>query len=133
MVDVSIRPFENSDANDFVAAAQESVATVGKWMDWCKADYSIDAANAWIATCQANFASGTAYEFAMIDANTGEFLGGGGVNQINTGHNFANIGYWVRQSRQGQGVATAAAKRLAPRSNRWRAIELFRMARLVMG
>ena len=112
MVDVRIRPFESSDAEEFVAAACESVATVGKWMDWCKADYSIEAAKEWISTCCSNFENGAAYEFAIVDAVSNEFLGGGGVNQINTPHNFANIGYWVRQSKQGRGVATSAARLL---------------------
>ena len=105
---VRIRPFEKSDAENFVAAARESVPVVGKWMDWCRADYSIEQAQAWIDSCQQNSADGTAYEFALVDHSTGEFFGGAGVNQINAAHNFANIGYWVRQSRQRRGIATAA-------------------------
>jgi ribosomal-protein-serine acetyltransferase len=109
---VRIRPFENSDAANFVSAARESVETVGKWMDWCHAEYSIDEARTWIESCQQNSAAGTAYEFALVDPTTGEFFGGAGVNQINTAHNFANIGYWVRQSLQGRGIATAAVRHL---------------------
>jgi ribosomal-protein-serine acetyltransferase len=110
---VRIRPLEQSDAVEYAAAARESTATVGKWMDWCTADYSIDMANEWISTCQANFASGstTAFEFAIVNDNN-DFLGGGGVNQINKAHNFANIGYWIRETRQGRGVATAAVRLL---------------------
>ena len=37
------------------------------------------------------------------------FVGGCALNDINQTHNFANLGYWVRTSRTGQGVATAAA------------------------
>jgi ribosomal-protein-serine acetyltransferase len=109
---VRIRPFANSDATIFVSAARESVETVGKWMDWCHADYSIEEAQTWIESCQQNSAAGTAYEFALVDPATGEFFGGAGLNQINTAHNFANIGYWVRQSHQGRGIATAAVRRL---------------------
>jgi ribosomal-protein-serine acetyltransferase len=109
---VRIRAFENGDATSFVAAARESVETVGKWMDWCHADYSIEDARTWIESCQQNSAASTTYEFALVDPITGEFFGGAGVNQINTAHNFANIGYWVRQSRQGCGIATAAARLL---------------------
>jgi ribosomal-protein-serine acetyltransferase len=109
---VRIRPFKKSDVENFVAAARESVAVVGKWMDWCRADYSIEQAQTWIESCQQNSADGTAYEFALVDPNTGEFFGGAGVNQINAAHNFANIGYWVRQSSQRRGVATAAVRLL---------------------
>ena len=109
---VRIRPFEKSDADNFVAAVRESVEGVGKWMDWCRADYSPDDAHTWIETCHQNSADGTAYEFALVDPDTGEFFGGAGVNQINTAHNFANVGYWVRQSRQRRGIATAALRLL---------------------
>ena len=123
---VRIRPFEKSDAENFVAAARESVPVVGKWMDWCRADYSIEQAQAWIDSCQQNSADGTAYEFALVDHSTGEFFGGAGVNQINAAHNFATIGYCVRQSRQRIIYPAAASpKKSARRSNRSRAIGLF--------
>jgi ribosomal-protein-serine acetyltransferase len=109
---VRIRPFENSDAENFAIAARESVETVGKWMDWCHAGYSVAEAKTWIETCGQNSAAGTAYEFALVDPISDEFFGGAGVNQINTGHNFGNIGYWVRRSRRGRGIATAAARLL---------------------
>ena len=32
---------------------------------------------------------------------------------MNRTHNFANLGYWVRTSRTGQGIATAAARLVA--------------------
>ena len=86
--------------------------TVGKWMDWRRADYSLDEAQTWIESCQQNSADGIAYEFALVDPKTGEFFGGVGINQINTAYNFANIGYWVRRSREGRGLATAAVQRL---------------------
>jgi ribosomal-protein-serine acetyltransferase len=93
MVDtVRFRPLEESDAVEYAAAARESIATVGKWMDWCTAEYSIDMAHEWIATCQANFSIGTAFEFAIVNDNN-DFLGGGGVNQINKTHNFCQ--YWI--------------------------------------
>jgi ribosomal-protein-serine acetyltransferase len=43
----------------------------------------------------------------------GNFLGGAGLNKINREHNFANLGYWVRQSRQRRGVASGATRLLA--------------------
>lgn len=109
---VRVRPFEITDAENFVEAARESVEDVGKWMDWCRADYSAAEARAWIESCQQNWAAGTAYEFAFADPATHEFFGGGGVNQINTAHNFGNIGYWLRSSQRGRGIATAAARLL---------------------
>lgn len=56
--------------------------------------------------------SGEAYEFAMFDS-ANEYVGGAGINQFNHLHNLASLGYWVRQSRQRCGLATAAVRILA--------------------
>ena len=56
--------------------------------------------------------TGEAYEFAVFDSGN-EYVGGAGLNQFNQLNNFANLGYWVRQSRQRCGLATAAVRILA--------------------
>jgi len=40
-------------------------------------------------------------------------LGGIAINQINRRQNFGNIGYWVRQACQRQGIATRGAQAIA--------------------
>jgi RimJ/RimL family protein N-acetyltransferase len=57
-------------------------------------------------------AEGREYSFAIV-GDDGRFLGGCGLNQINRIHRFANLGYWVRTSATGRGVATAAARQTA--------------------
>ena len=94
------------------AAAMESIATVGLWMPWCHGARTIDESVAWLQDCQANWDSGTEYEFTVF-APSGEYLGAAGLNQFNRVHNFANLGYWVRESRQRQGIAVDAARLLA--------------------
>ena len=94
------------------AAATESVDTVGRWMPWCHAGYTEAESVAWIEKTQAMWQSGEAYEFAMLDP-ANQYVGGAGINQFRRLHNLANLGYWVRQSRQGCGLATAAARILA--------------------
>jgi RimJ/RimL family protein N-acetyltransferase len=42
-----------------------------------------------------------------------ELYGGVSINQLNLQHNFGNVGYWVRQSRQRKGVATRAVRIIA--------------------
>ena len=48
----------------------------------------------------------------MLDARD-RLLGCCGINQINKEHPLANLGYWVRSSETGRGVATRAAQRVA--------------------
>jgi RimJ/RimL family protein N-acetyltransferase len=50
---------------------------------------------------------GDAHEFGIF-LTSGEFVGGCGLNQISRLNKLCNLGYWVRQSRQRAGAATAA-------------------------
>jgi RimJ/RimL family protein N-acetyltransferase len=101
-----IRPYAASDAAALFEAARESVAEVFPFLPWCHPGYTMAEAEAWAGSRAALAASGEEYNFAIVAAD-GRFLGGGGLNQINRGHRFANLGYWVRTSATGQGVATA--------------------------
>ena len=103
-----IRPFQKGDGPAFVAAALESLATVGVWMPWCHAKFSIADAEAWFDSCQRNLDAQVAYDVGLFSATDGELLGGISINQLNRVHNFGNIGYWVRQTRQRQGIASRA-------------------------
>jgi RimJ/RimL family protein N-acetyltransferase len=93
-------------------AARESVPEVSRWLPWCHAQYSMAEATEWIASRAPLAAEGREYTFAIIGAD-GRFLGACGINQINRIHRFANVGYWVRTSATGRGVATAALRQLA--------------------
>jgi len=108
-----LRPFVDGDADDFAAAVCESVASVSPWMGWCVDGYTAADALDWFAVCRAGAAAGTAFEFGMFDATSGRFLGGAGLNDIRRVHQFCNLGYWVRQSAQGQGVASRCVPALA--------------------
>jgi ribosomal-protein-serine acetyltransferase len=87
---------------------RESVPEVSRWLPWCHAAYSRDEAARWVTSRPAAWANGTEYSFAIVDGSGRRFLGGCGLNQINLQHRFANLGYWVRSSAAGQGIASAA-------------------------
>jgi ribosomal-protein-serine acetyltransferase len=106
---VLLRPYRVEDASAIFAAATESIESVGRWMPWCHAGYTEAESVAWIEKVQAMWQGGEGYEFGIFDT-ANEYVGGGGLNQFNRLHNLANLGYWVRQSRQGRGLATAAAR-----------------------
>lgn len=110
--DVSIRPYRRSDADAFYEAARESHNEVFEWLPWCHAQYSLNEARDWIASRDRAWKEGLEYSFAIV-APSGRFLGGLGVNMINRIHQFANVGYWVRTSETGRGVAPAAIRRAA--------------------
>jgi ribosomal-protein-serine acetyltransferase len=108
----TVRLYRQRDAEEMHAAALESVAEVYPWMAWCHRRYSLDEARQWVAVQEQLAKQGTAYEFAILGEG-GRFLGGCGINQISTANRFANLGYWVRTSAMGRGVAPAAARLVA--------------------
>jgi RimJ/RimL family protein N-acetyltransferase len=55
---------------------------------------------------------GMAYEFGLFCAESGRLLGGAGLNRIDTVNRLCNLGYWVRQSAQRQGVAARCVQAL---------------------
>ena len=91
------------------AAALESVADVHPWLAWCHERYSLDEARQWVLTQEKLAQQGMAYEFAILGEG-GRFLGGCGIKQINKANRFANLGYWVRTSATGRGVAPSAVR-----------------------
>lgn len=112
MVKVRIRPLVAADAEAFHAAALESTAELFPWMPWCHAGYSLEEAAAWTGSREALFAAGDEYSFAIV-GDDGRFLGACDLNQINRAYRLANIGYWVRSSASGQGLAAEAIRQLA--------------------
>jgi RimJ/RimL family protein N-acetyltransferase len=63
---------------------------------------------AWVLSRDEAWANAVELSFVITDAQTGAFLGTVGLNYFNRDHQFANLGYWVRSSCTGRGVATTA-------------------------
>jgi len=105
---ILIRPYRQEDIDSLYEAARESIPEVCPWLPWCHPRYSREDSSAWIRWCEKAWRTGSEYNFAIFDAKTGRFLGGCGLNQFNRMHPLANLGYWVRSSSTGRGVATAA-------------------------
>jgi len=107
---IGIRRFQTGDVNHLFNAAQESLEELCQWMLWCGRDYSLEAAESFIARCDDDWRAGRSYSFVIFDEQNDEFLGSVGLSQISRVHCFANLGYWVRTGRTRRGVATTAVR-----------------------
>ncbi|HEX4953286.1 MAG TPA: GNAT family N-acetyltransferase [Thermoanaerobaculia bacterium] len=106
-----LRPYRIEDAEALAEAARESAREVSPWGPWCHPAFSLEEARTWVAGQVETWAQRTAFEHCIVDGK-GRYLGGCGLNQIHFGHGFANLGYWVRTSATGRGVATEAVRQL---------------------
>jgi ribosomal-protein-serine acetyltransferase len=109
-----IRRFRAEDVPPLFEALSESIDDLCRWMVWCHPGYTMEDCAAFVSACDAKWERGESYSFVIFDVRDGSFLGSVGLNQINHAHRVANLGYWVRSSRAGRGIASAAV-RLASR------------------
>lgn len=107
---ITLRPYQFTDAPAVYEAVRESLDDLKPWMSWARDDYSQKESTDFIALVRAKWEEGAVYGFAVTDANNAAFLGGCHLSHIHPIYHFCNLGYWVRSSRHGEGIAGRAAK-----------------------
>ena len=108
-----IRPYREGDASALYEAVRESLPEVSRWLPWCHENYSIEESKEFVRSRETAAHDGEWYSFAVFERGGGKFLGGVGLNFFNRVHQMANLGYWVRTSATGRGVATNATRSVA--------------------
>ncbi len=108
-----LRRVRPSDAESIFTAVNESIAEVSPWMPWCSADYSLEESRFWCESRDAAWRHGVEYDFVIMNKPGDLPLGVCGLNQINVAERFANLGYWIRTSKTGLGIASAAVPMIA--------------------
>ena len=111
---IGIRPFQTNDVLNLLSAARESMAELQLWLPWCHPDFSLADSLDFVMSCGEDWAAGRKYRFAIYDRADGAFVGSIGLNEVNRLHGFANLTYWVRSSRTGQGIASTGIRLVAP-------------------
>jgi RimJ/RimL family protein N-acetyltransferase len=107
---ILLRPFQFDDLEQLYQAVKESLADIKPWMSWAHDAYSREEANSFIRITRARWEEKTLFAFGIIDATNGDVLGGCSLSHKHPVYHFCNVGYWVRSSRRGQGIAGRAAK-----------------------
>lgn len=108
---VRIRPYTFADIDSHYDAVRESMTDLLPWIPWCRPGYALDDARTWVAAQIQEFAQSSSFEFVVEDED-GRFLGGCCLNKIDRANRRANLGYWIRTSASGRGVASEAVRRL---------------------
>ncbi|MFT4709925.1 MAG: ribosomal-protein-serine acetyltransferase [Bacteroidia bacterium] len=112
---ISLRPWKPADAPALMEAIAESAGDLGPWSPWWHPSFGEADALVFIEGTIAARPRGEAHELAII-AGTGDeerILGSCGINEIKALHRVANLGYWVRSSETGKGIASAVVRQLA--------------------
>ena len=110
---ILLRPYRMSDAEETYRVIKSSLAEIGVWLPFAHPNYSPKESKDWIKKRPKEWKKGIIYDFGIFDAEDGTLIGGCGLNNIGHENRQANLGYWVRTSRMGQGVAPSATLLLA--------------------
>jgi RimJ/RimL family protein N-acetyltransferase len=110
---ILLRPYKMSDADSVYQAIRESIKEVGAWLPFAHENYAIKETRDYLKKRKPEWKKGINYDFGIFDAKDGTFIGGCGINAISKIGRYANLGYWVRTSRVGKGIAPTATRLLA--------------------
>jgi ribosomal-protein-serine acetyltransferase len=106
--DVGLRQFYSADLQPLYEATVESLGGLCAWMNWCRADYSIEDCRRFLADTAAGWERGSEYNFAIVARERGLLHGTIALNRIDRAQSCANVGYWVRQTQAGRGIGSSA-------------------------
>ncbi len=101
--------YRPADAAGVHEAVLESVTEVAPYETWCHQGYTAAEAAGYAAGWDQAWEEGEAYYYAVTDEATGSYLGSCGLAPLDRQHGTAGLGFWVRTSATGRGVATTAA------------------------
>ena len=100
-----IRRYSIHDEKVLFQAARESIAEVFEFLPWCHPDYRTSDAAEWLDSTRPKWKDGSSYNFGIFSKDGTEFHGGCGITLIDE-HPIANLGYWIKTSSTGKGIAT---------------------------
>ena len=103
-----LRPFRLDDTAQLYCAVKESLKELKPWMSWATDSYNELTAREYITIARARWEEATFYAFAITRGE--EILGACTLSSLHPIYHFCNLGYWVRTSFHGQGIAGRAAK-----------------------
>lgn len=107
---ILLRPFEFGEEAQLFEAVQSSLHELSPWMSWANANYTKETAKNFISVTRAEWSRGVWYGFAIADSRTNRILGGCSLSHFHPIYKFCNLGYWVKTSHHGKGIAGEAAK-----------------------
>ena len=107
-----VRRYRVTDENTLYRSARASIDEVFEFLPWCHPEYSRGDAREWLTKIEPDWHEGSAYNFAIFNQSGNTFHGGCSISRIDE-HLTANLGYWIKSSNSGRGIATEASFGLA--------------------
>ena len=110
-----MRPPQVGDGPSFFAAITESLPELRRFLaalPWVAMEQSLEASELYCRNAQANFVARKDLTFLLFEKSTGQLVGGAGLHRIEWATPKAEVGYWVRTPRSGNGFIAEAVTAL---------------------
>ena len=113
---ISLRFILPQHANELAEVIDDNRSHLARWLPWATDDYRVEGVRAWIDAV--NKAFGVRTELALSIVSDGAIVGGiGWTNWVMVNHvawnmrtASAEIGYWLAQDAEGQGIVTRSTR-----------------------
>lgn len=107
-----LRPPRRSDLDALDRAIQETLGELVRWLPWARPDHCRGDSRQYIRHARLSRARRSAFEYLLIRADTRKLVGAASLHRIDWIRRSAGLGYWVRRSEWGMGMATEAGRML---------------------
>jgi ribosomal-protein-serine acetyltransferase len=109
--ELELRSISLTDFDAAFGAVKESLPEVRRWLWWAQVPLDEGSYGEFVRHQSHNFADDVEWRYFIFDRSSGHLVGGCSVELITSGESpRTNLGYWVRTTRTGRGIATQTAK-----------------------
>ena len=109
---VVVRHWEEDDADDLWDAIDNSREHLEGWMPWVDRYRNPDDALEYARRSHARWLLREDLAVAIVEKATGQVVGGSGIHRADWKSRLFEIGYWIRQDREGRGYVSEAVQLL---------------------
>ena len=107
-----VRCYDPSDAPAVKEAVESSIEHLLPWMPWAHDEpQTVEQKGELLRTFRGQFDRGQNFVYGLFSRDESELVGGSGFH-LRVGDDAFEIGYWIRASRAGQGLATESTAAL---------------------
>lgn len=103
-----LRAPRRTDVTMLDEAIQETLDELVRWLPWARPGHRRSDSRQYIRHARMARSQRVAMEYVMMSAETGKLLGMASLHRLDWPRRCAGLGYWVRRSAWGQGIATEA-------------------------
>jgi RimJ/RimL family protein N-acetyltransferase len=106
---VTLRPWQHEDVPALVECL-DGDEQITRWLDMIPQPYAEAEGRLWVEQSTSYWREGTAAQFAVTDAASGDVLGSVGFRWVGEEHAVGEVGYWLRRDARGRGLTSRAVR-----------------------